>query len=403
MKGRVFIPAVTLIFCIGVASSPGWADDGGKKKDLRRIKQEMQEKKRKIRKADRKERSVLADLERIDKAVQSADSELADQHKRLREAEGAFKNIERDAAETRQNLDGIKKIYRERVRALYKMGRSSYGATILVSDSFSTALKRVKYLGAVAERDRAVMQEYGRTLDQLTLRQAELAERKQEVARRKQSTRAKQAELEIQRQKKAALLASVRKEKGLYEQTLKELEESSASLWAMIKKAEQEKKAATEKKATQEKKVVQALPSGAGETSTAAAPERGRLPWPVNGQILTRFGMQRHPQFGTVVFRRGIEIEARQGDVVRAVSDGSVAYADWYKGYGKLMILEHGSGLYSLYGHLSEFALGKGDRVLQGQVIGLAGDTGSLRGAKLYFEIRNNGEAQDPLKWLAKK
>jgi septal ring factor EnvC (AmiA/AmiB activator) len=113
--------------------------------------------------------------------------------------------------------------------------------------------------------------------------------------------------------------------------------------------------------------------------------------------------MQRHPQFGTTVFRRGIEIEAHEGEAVRAVNDGQVAYADWYKGYGKLVILEHGNGLYTLYGNLSRLDLKKGDRVIRGQVIGLAGDTGSLKGSKLYFEIRQNGEAQDPLAWLAKR
>jgi murein hydrolase activator len=120
----------------------------------------------------------------------------------------------------------------------------------------------------------------------------------------------------------------------------------------------------------------------------------------LEGPVITRFGMQRHPQFGITVFRRGIEIEAREGEAVRAVSDGQVAYADWYKGYGKLMIIEHSNGLYTLYGNLSRLDLNKGDHVIQGQVIGLAGDTGSLKGSKLYFEIRQNGEAQDPLAWL---
>jgi septal ring factor EnvC (AmiA/AmiB activator) len=119
--------------------------------------------------------------------------------------------------------------------------------------------------------------------------------------------------------------------------------------------------------------------------------------------VLTRFGMQRHPQFKTMVFRRGIEIAVREGEPVRAVSDGQVAYADWYKGYGKLVIIEHGPGFYSLYGNLSRLDLNKGDPVSRGQVLGLAGETGSLKGAKLYFEIRRNGEAQDPLVWLAKR
>ena len=135
----------------------------------------------------------------------------------------------------------------------------------------------------------------------------------------------------------------------------------------------------------------------------AYAEGRGRLPWPTNGEVVTRFGAQRHPQFGTVVFRRGIEIQARPGEEIRAVDDGVVKFADWYKGYGKLVIIEHPSGFYSLYGHLSRLDMNKENRVQRGQGVGLVGDTGSSRGAKLYFEIRANGEAQDPLLWLAKR
>jgi murein DD-endopeptidase MepM/ murein hydrolase activator NlpD len=119
--------------------------------------------------------------------------------------------------------------------------------------------------------------------------------------------------------------------------------------------------------------------------------------------VLTTFGRQRHPEFGTMVFRRGIEIAAQEGDEVSAVEAGQVAWADWYRGYGRLVILEHPGSLYSLYGHLSSLAVKTGDRVDQGQVIGLAGDTGSLKGPKLYFELRRDGEAEDPLSWLAKR
>lgn len=159
----------------------------------------------------------------------------------------------------------------------------------------------------------------------------------------------------------------------------------------MVKKDEAERRAAKTAHAPAQKE------------SRASGTEKGRLPWPLEGQVLTRFGMQRHPQFGTMVFRRGIEIEAREGQAVRAVSDGEVVYADWYKGYGKLMILDHGNGFYTLYGNLSQLDLNKGIRVTKGQIIGLAGETGSLKGAKLYFEIRRNGEAEDPLARLAKR
>jgi septal ring factor EnvC (AmiA/AmiB activator) len=243
----------------------------------------------------------------------------------------------------------------------------------------------------IAGRDQAVIQEYGNTLKRLASRQAEIEERKKELLAHRLAVETKKVELEARRRKKAVILAGVRQEKGLYEQSLRELEVSSASLWAMIQKDEQKKR---------DTKPI--APASRQERETGDR-GRSRLPWPLEGPVLTRFGMQRHPQFGTMVYRRGIEIQAHEGESVRAVRDGQVVYADWYKGYGKLLILDHGNGFYTLYGNLSRLDLNKGERAAGGQVIGLAGDTGSLKGSKLYFEIRRNGEAQDPLLWLAKR
>lgn len=363
----------------------------GSKKELQRIKREMRDKKKKIKRADKKARSILTELDRIDRGIQAAKTELAEQQIQLREAESALQDIEKNNARISSDLVGLRRSYAGRVRALYKMSRSGYGAAVLAADGPDDGLKRIKYLGIITERDRALAAEYGSALNALALRQAGISERKEAILGHKRKIEAEEAEFHSRKSEKASLLASVREEKGLNEQTLRELEESSVSLWAMIRKAEQERKA----------------PKAAGpaqpKTAREAGPGTGRLPWPAEGRVLTRFGMQRHPQFKTMVFRRGIEIEVREGEPVRAVSDGQVAYGDWYKGYGKLVIIEHGPGFYTLYGNLSRLDLGKGDRVARGQVLGLAGETGSLKGAKLYFEIRRNGEAQDPLAWLAKR
>jgi murein hydrolase activator len=221
--------------------------------------------------------------------------------------------------------------------------------------------------------------------------QTGLSQKKEEILQRRRAFEAKKAELEAKRRQKSTMLVDVRQQKGLYEQTLHELEEQSAGLWAMIRSDERERRSASVQK-----------PSGGHPEEGSAGGKRG-LPWPIDGPLLTRFGMQRHPQFGTMVFRRGIEIEAHEGQTVRAVESGQVAYADWYKGFGKLVILDHGSGFYTLYGNLSRLDLKKGDRVSRGQAIGLAGETGSLKGSKLYFEIRRKGEAEDPLLWLVKR
>jgi septal ring factor EnvC (AmiA/AmiB activator) len=385
---RILAITAMLAFSMGLAAPLSYAADGqsDRAKELARIKREMREKKKELTRAGRRERSILAELENIDREIQAGSEELADQQGRLQEAETVLREIERSSAELGRELAKQKTFYGIRLRALYKMSRSELA--VYAPDGLGSLAKRVKYLGLIAERDRELIRDYGVALDRFALQEAGIAEKKADILERRRTIEGRKAELETARQRKSALLANVRRTKTVYVETLQELEAASAGLWALIKKEEQERRSATE----------------AGGPAAGGGPAgKNMMLWPLEGPVLTRFGMQRHPQFGTMVFRRGIEIEAREGQEVRAAHGGQAAYADWYKGHGKLVILDHGKGLYTLYGNLSKLGLGKGERVSKGQVIGLAGETGSLRGSKLYFEIRRNGEAQDPIGWLAKQ
>lgn len=384
------LPLVLLVAALVLSPRSAFpADDAATRQKLQRIKREMREKKKDLKRADRKERSILNDLDRIDREVQAGRAELTGQQKLLREAEESLRDVEKNNVEISRELSGLQATYGRRLRALYKMSRNGYAASFLATSREEDMLKRMKYLSMIADRDRAVIRDYSNALARLELQQTAIAEKKNILLERRRAIETNKAALEAKKRQKAVLLSSVREEKVVYEQTLRELEESSASLWAMIKKTEDERKAHKTTPPPQ-------------SASTGSIRKDG-LPWPLSGQVLTRFGVQRHPQFKTTVFRRGIEIAAHEGEPVRAVSDGRVAYADWYKGYGKLVIIEHDRGFYTLYGNLSRLDLAKDDQVAKGQVIGLAGDTGSLKGSKLYFEMRRNGEAQDPLLWLAKR
>jgi septal ring factor EnvC (AmiA/AmiB activator) len=367
------------------AGSVRAGDSEEKKQELHRIKKEMEDKRLKLQRADKRERSILSELERIDREINAGSVELANHQRKLREAEAALAEIEKTNTVTAQEMARLQEAYAARLRALYKLSRTGgFALAVLSSDSFTTAYKRVRYLGIIAERDQRTIRGYGAALELLASRERETRERTAEILARRGSVEKKRLSLEGQRRKKGEILGSVKQEKTIYEATLKDLEESSANLWAMIRLTEQEHRAP--KKAARE-----------------AASDRNRLPWPVNGKVLTPFGSQKHPQFGTMVFRRGIDISARIGDEVKAVAGGEVVKADWFKGYGKLVIIDHKNGMYTLYGNLSQVEVNNGDRVERGKVIGLAGDTGSLKGAKLYFEVRRNGEAEDPLLWLAKR
>jgi len=130
---------------------------------------------------------------------------------------------------------------------------------------------------------------------------------------------------------------------------------------------------------------------------------KGALPWPADGQVVSFFGRQKHPTFNTYVQRKGIEIRTSEGSFIHAVMSGTVVYADWLKGYGLVIILDHGNGFFSLYAHASKILAKVGERVAEGNPIGETGDTGMIGENTLYFELREGTEPVDPLHWLAKR
>ena len=127
---------------------------------------------------------------------------------------------------------------------------------------------------------------------------------------------------------------------------------------------------------------------------------QGLLDWPVRGKVVLEFGMQKHPRFGTTTMSNGIEIAADEGSNVQAVFGGQVVFAEWFKGYGKSIILLHPGGYYTLYAHNQDLLVQRGETVQKGQVIAHVGSTGSLTGAGLYFEIRDKKQAVNPTGWL---
>ena len=148
-------------------------------------------------------------------------------------------------------------------------------------------------------------------------------------------------------------------------------------------------------------------PAAPGRKLASSSPpmrgQRGKLLFPVeHGRVEVRFGRTVDPRFGTVTLQRGLDIRAPEGSEVRAVYDGAVVHAGWFSGYGNLVILDHGDGLFSLFAHLATLAHAVGDVVERGDSLGTVGDTGSLKGPYLYFELRDGQKPLDPERWLSR-
>jgi len=179
------------------------------------------------------------------------------------------------------------------------------------------------------------------------------------------------------------LLASLRSERALHERRIQELGQAQRRLTDELDRIAEDAPA----------------PKGGG-----FAKLRGQLLWPVEDAVVeVLFGKMLNARFKTVVAQNGLDLRAPHGAEVMAVAAGRVIYADWFRTYGNLVIVDHGGGYHTLYGHLDTIDLPVGATLEAGDLIGLLGDSGSLKGSYLYFELRENGKPVDPLRWFRQR
>ncbi|HEY5038462.1 MAG TPA: peptidoglycan DD-metalloendopeptidase family protein, partial [bacterium] len=285
-------------------------------------------------------------------------------------------------------LTQSRELLKKRLRALYRMSfRAPFLGGLLDSESFGDLTRKLKFETLLAESNDKIL---GQTLQHEEHLERSSSEWEQEQGRKKRILAAlglKEGGYSRERKNRTGALVSIRHQQVLRQQTITDLNAAAQDL--------QHKVALFLNQSREARKHSTWVSAGTG-----LMVKRGKIPWPVSGRIISPFGKYKNTEFNAVVENTGIQIQAATGTPIRAVSSGAVRYADWFKGYGKLVILDHGEGYYSLYAQASELNVSEGQTVTAGQVIGAVGDTGSLVGSSLYFEIRKNGVPQDPLRWL---
>jgi septal ring factor EnvC (AmiA/AmiB activator) len=271
-----------------------------------------------------------------------------------------------------------------RAIALYKTGQVGPVRALFSSNSLREVLERSSTLRFLIEYDASLAERFQR--DYLAYEaargDAEKATRRNEAAADRLGR--EQAALERERRSKSDVLRVARRDRALERAILVELEKAAHALettLAELGRAERK--------------------HGEWVDGSGFGARRGALPLPVRARIAARFGKVVDAEFLTATFRTGIEFAAPAGKRVRAVSKGEVRFAGWFRGYGKIVILDHGDEYFTISGHLSEIDVEVGDRVREGSAIGRVGDTGSLAGPLLYFELRRGGEPIDPTGWFA--
>lgn len=350
--------------------------------ELDRLRRAIEERRARVEEQRAGEHGLLARLEELDRRLEALRRELGRAESRRERARAEREALEARVKGLEAALEQTRASLRVRAVALYRTGDFGPLAFLLSADDLGDLLFRLAVLGRLLDRDRALLARHAE--EEAALREAAAAARESEAGlARAAAEAARRAEaLEGERARRAALLEEVRGSREREEAALAELERAARELERTLGELDRRER--------------RGLPEAPPFESL-----RGQLQPPVDAPVVRGFGRVVDRDFHTAVLQKGVEFGAPAGMPVRAVADGLVRFAGWFRGYGKVVILDHGDGYFTVSGHLDTVEVEAGERVRSGHVIGAVGDTGSLSGPGLHFEIRRGAEALDPESWWA--
>ena len=356
------------------------------RRTLEKLKDEIQEKKKQADDATKQKESVLQAIQELDGRQVSSRQERQEINGKLKQKDRELEQINAQLAALRTRVLERRDSISARLRVQYMEGRFGYLKALLGTDTYADFQRRFEYLSAVSNREYDLIEAHRGDVERLVTVERQRVAARGEMLAFKEHTEKKLAEIQGLKRHKHVLLARILEEKESYDRAVEELERSAARVDTLLKELEQRRKAA-------------ALRPKKGSVGSILF--QGSLQWPADGDVVSFFGRQKHPSFETYIERKGIEIRTDEGSPIRAVMAGTVEYADWLRGYGLVLILDHTNGFFSLYAHASRLSCKVGEHVQAGQVIGETGDTGMTGESTLYFELREGAEPVDPLAWLA--
>jgi septal ring factor EnvC (AmiA/AmiB activator) len=372
------------------AAQEGAVDERLKSKDaeLQALRREIAEERRKIEEFEKKEKDASSYIRKLENEERLT-------RRLLRGLEEKEEMLGEKVASLRKDLETNEAVYGERLRILsrrlreiYKSGPESQWQELLQAKDFADLLQRYKFLSLVAEQDAALVTDVRHRKTGIQRSTAELTEKLQEVAASKEEKERELSRLRDNERKRKRSLGELQRDKGKSQKRVEELARAERELEALIE--------ALEKQRVEEPKRTLDY----GEKNFPAL--KGRLIHPVEGPTIRGFGESKHPEFGTVTFNSGVDLDARAGSAVRAVANGLVDYVGAFPNFGTCIVVTHGDGYYTIYAHVSRFLVKKGDVVKAGQTMAEAVGADSGGANAFHFEIRKSKRALDPAEWLRK-
>jgi septal ring factor EnvC (AmiA/AmiB activator) len=386
---------IAALLALAVAA-PALAQDSletAKRAELDEVRRLAQQNREAASKLKGKETQELTKLKRTER-------ELNLTRKRLRALQDRRHTLDRQLDVTRVDLErSILTLDQRRIqlalrlRGLYKYGAARELEFVLSPRSFAQLLARWDFLVMVAEQDRMMLEDMRARKEEVEANKLRLETNLTEIQRTAKRTTVENHQLDALRQERESSVRTIQTQRQVYEAAAAELERTARSIQKLLVDLERRRKAEVER-ARAEGRVFQPY---SGDFSRG----RGSLDWPLRGKLVGHLGPETHPKWGTVTPNNGVDIEAPIGTMVRAVAKGRVEYvSEDYGTYGQMIILNHGDGYFTLYGHLSQIEVAVGQEVAPGAEIGRSGDSGSLKGPILHFEVRKGGSPLDPEEWL---
>ena len=386
-------------------------------KRLDKLRREIAEVEASIKKSGAEEQKLADKLDDLDKKLSLRKNLMLELEKdrrlterELKKSQSELKRLRKDISNLDQNICGLKNdidhlitVVKKRALYAYKKLRRDEISLVLSSENINQAFVRKKYFQTMAERDQV-------NLEKLRSKKMLLADNRSEKLSIEATLISAEREMQNRLQYKRELIDESRNEERKLQSEKRQKNNLLNSLrndQAALKKELEVKKAA----ASEIEQMIANLISKVNEARDVARifPDidvkklKGKMEWPVTGQVTSKFGRQMNPQLKTWTENTGIDIKTDSGAEVRVVASGKITVVTWLRGYGTTMIVNHPGGYYSVYSHLDEVLANPGSYVTGGTVIAKAGDSGSLGGSKLHFEIWEKKTKQDPEAWLKKR
>jgi murein hydrolase activator len=374
---------------------------------LRKLQEGIIDQKIKILGSKKKERTLLGEMEKIDQELRDQKNMLTTLRTKTEKQELLLSDkqeyLRQVLAEKRKHQAIVKK----RLAAYYRMGSIGLMNVVFSSKSLPELLKFKEYFELMVQHDYKIIQQYLGELRESNKAREDHAREKLHLMQLTDEVKIKEKELTRVRREKNLLLKKVNTEQQLYEQAVAEIEEAVADLAATLKKVET---AAGSQAAPVQETPVQ--PNGkivtkhrnftevSGVAQEGFPAQKGFLEPPVEGTVISLFGQKIKGKFDSFTITNGIDIRVKKGVEIKAVYDGKIIHSGYLRGYGNLMIIDHGDQYFSLISRADEFYLKEGSRVQTGEVIGITGEGDPLYGEGLHFEIRRGSNPEDPLLWI---